>query len=603
MKHILTLFLLSGINFLTIAQEHNKPTDARLKGIDSLLNKVLKDQRVAGFSVAVVEGDQIIYNKGFGYRDVENKKPVTSNTLFAIGSSTKAFTAGLLGILQKEGKLSLDGNAVSYLPQLRFFNENMNNQITVRDLMTHRTGLSRYDLSWYIFNTSNRDSIINRVRYMEPSAGLREKWQYNNFMYLAQGMIAEKLTGKTWEQNIKERFFVPLEMKRSNTSIIEFQNDADASLPYKQEREGVKKMDYYNIDGMGPAGSINSNANDMANWLKLWISGGHYKGKEVLSPDYIAEAASSQMVISGGLPGIEQDVYMANYGLGWMTSSYRGHYKVEHGGNIDGFSAMVSFFPTDRLGIVVLTNQNASQVPTIVLNSIADKLFKLKPIDWNEKVVEANKKAKGTIDMIKKETDLKHILNTKPSHLLKEYTGIFANPGYGQIVVSLKNDSLLAKVGKHKVWLKHYHYDVFEWILINKDGKADTSESALKFNFTSNMDGKIESLSALVEPKMKPAVFTLIPKVVNLDAKKLEQYVGDYLLGNVQVKVYIKEKVLYVYVQGQPDYETVALGDHTFKLKALEGFNAKFEVKGNGKADAIFFIQPNGTFKAIRESK
>ncbi|WP_449438401.1 serine hydrolase domain-containing protein [Pedobacter steynii] len=241
MKRTLTLLLLSSINFLAIAQENNKPADARLQGIDTLLNKVLKDQNIAGFSVAVVDGDKVIYSKGFGYRDVENKKPVTPNTLFAIGSSSKAFTSALLGILQKEGKLSLDGNAVSYLPQLRFFNDNMNNQITVRDMMTHRTGLSRYDASWYIFNTSNRDSIINRVRYMEPNAGLREKWQYNNYMFLAQGMIAEKLTGKTWEQNIKERFFLPLDMKRSNTSITEFQKDPDASLPYQLDGDVIKK--------------------------------------------------------------------------------------------------------------------------------------------------------------------------------------------------------------------------------------------------------------------------------------------------------------------------------------------------------------------------
>nr|WP_068886630.1 serine hydrolase [Pedobacter panaciterrae] len=603
MKHILILFLLSGINFLAIAQDNNKPADSRLEGIDSLLNKVLKDQKIAGFSVAVVDGDKVIYSKGFGYRDVENKKPVTPNTLFAIGSSTKAFTSALLGILQKEGKLSLDGNAVSYLPQLRFFNDNMNNQITVRDMMTHRTGLSRYDFSWYIFNTSNRDSIIGRVRYMEPNAGLREKWQYNNYMFLAQGMIAEKLTGKTWEQNIKEKFFLPLEMKRSTTSMAEFQKDADASLPYQLEGDGIKKMDYYNIDGMGPAGSINSSANDIANWIKTWISGGYYNGKQILSSDYIAEAASSQMVMSGGLPGSEPDIYMSSYGLGWMISSYRGHYKVEHGGNIDGFSASVSFFPTDKLGVVVLTNQNVSAVPSIVLNSIADRLFKLKPIDWNNKTVEANRIAREKNAGIKKEADLKQVLNTKPSHSLKEYTGVFDNPGYGLLDISAKNDSLFVKAGKYRVWLKHYHYDVFEWRGINKDGKPDTSASNIKFNFLTSNDGKIESLSASFENGMKPTVFTLKPKVVNVDLKTLERYVGVYMLGTMEVKISLRDKVLYVFVPGQQDYETVALGEHNFNLKALNGYSVRFEIKGNEKAESVLFIQPNGTFKAIRQNK
>ncbi|TKC62345.1 serine hydrolase [Pedobacter hiemivivus] len=602
MKYILTLFLLSCISLETIAQEQIKSTDTRLAGIDSLLNKVLKDQQIAGFSVAVVDGDSVIYSKGFGYRDLENKKPVTSNTLFAIGSSSKAFTAALLGMLQKEGKLSLDGNAVSYLPQLRFFNENMNNQITIRDMMTHRTGLSRYDLSWYLFNTSSRDSMIRRVQYMEPNVGLREKWQYNNFMYLAQGMIAEKLTGKTWEQNIKDRFFVPLEMKRSNTSIVEFQNDSIASLPYKLEDNQIKKMDYYDISGMGPAGAINSSADDMANWIKLWIAKGNYKGKEILSPAYITEAASSQMVIGSGLPTTEKDIYMANYGLGWIISSYRGHYKVEHGGNIDGFSASVSFFPTDKLGVVVLTNQNTSQVPTIVLNSIVDKLFKLKPIDWNGKVIKAKLKAKE-INTTKKETDLMQVLNTKPSHPLTEYTGVFTNPAYGLVDISLKNDSLLAKVGKRNVWLKHYHYDTFDWKLIDKYGKTDTSENSLKLNFSTNVDGKIENLSASIEPGMKPAIFSLKPKVVYLDAKTLEQYVGDYTLVTTQVKVSVREKVLYVYLPGQPEYETIALGNHNFDLKTMKGFSVRFELNAEGKAEAIYFIQPNGTFKATRKNE
>lgn len=603
MKYIFTLCLLAATNFLSLAQETNKPTDARLAGIDTLLNKILKDQNVAGFSVAVIDGDQVIYSKGFGYRDVKNKKPVTTNTLFAIGSSTKAFTAALLGTLQKEGKLSLDGNAISYLPQLRFINDQMNNQITIRDLMTHRTGISRYDMSWYIFNTSNRDSMINRVRYMEPSAGLREKWQYNNFMYLAQGMIAEKLTGKTWEQNIKERFFLPLGMKRSTTSLAEFKKDADASLPYRKDGKGIKEMDYYDLNGMGPAGSINSSANDMANWLKLWISGGSYKDKETLSPEYIAEAVSSQMVMNGGLPETEKDIYTNNYGLGWMISSYRGHYKVEHGGNIDGFSASVSFFPTDKLGVVVLTNQNGSEVPEIVMNSITDRLFQLKTIDWNDKALKATEEKAEKEKIMKKSAHVKRMANTKPSHPLKDFAGVFANPGYGQIDISIKNDSLFATMGKYNIWLKHYHYDVFDVKDVSKDGKPDTSASNLKVNFSTGIDGKIANLSGTFEPGMKPTVFTVSPKLVNLELKTLEQYVGTYMMGKAMTSVSVREKILYVYVPGQPEYEMIALGDHTFKIKALDGFSVKFDVKDNKKAESVLFIQPNGSFKAIREGK
>ncbi|WP_316751937.1 serine hydrolase [Pedobacter gandavensis] len=603
MKYLFTLCLLAATQFTSFAQDSNKPTDARLAGIDTLLNRILKDQHVAGFSVAIIDGDQVIYSKGFGYRDVKNKKPVTTNTLFAVGSTTKAFTAGVLGMLEKEGKLSLDGNAVSYLPQLRFINDQMNNQITVRDLMTHRTGISRYDMSWFIFNTSNRDSLIKRVRYMQPSAGVREKWQYNNFMYLAQGMIAEKLTGKTWEQNIKERFFLPLEMSHSTTSLAEFQKDPDASLPYTYDGKEIKAVDYYDIDGMGPAGSINSSANDMANWVKLWISKGSYKGKEILPPAYITAASSSQMVMNDGLPDTENDIYTDNYGLGWMISSYRGHYKVEHGGNIDGFSASVSFFPTDKLGVVILTNQSGSEVPGIVLNSISDRLFQLKPIDWNARIVKKNETNAAKAKQLKKAADLKLIPNTKPSHLLKDYAAVFSNPGYGEINISLKNDTLFAKMGKYNTWLKHNHYDVFEVKDVNKDGSADTAASSLKFNFSTDMDGKIAGLSGTFERDIQPIVFTMSPKLINLDIKTLEQYTGEYMMGKVPVKVSLREKILYVFVPGQSDYETLALGDHTFRIKTLDGFSLKFEVKDKNKAESMTFIQPNGSFKAIRKAK
>ncbi|WP_316804359.1 serine hydrolase [Pedobacter nototheniae] len=598
MKSPLSALLLCLIALSSLAQ--SKKTTDPLKGIDTLFNRILKDQQMAGFAVAIVKGDQVIYSKGFGYRDLENKKPVTPNTLFAIGSSTKAFTSSLIGLLQKERKLSFDGNAVSYLPQLRFYNDNMNNQITVRDLMCHRTGLSRYDLSWFVFNTSNRDSIIQRVRYMEPTAGVREKWQYNNFMFLAQGMIVEKMSGKTWEQNIKEKFFDPLEMNRSNTNVFEMEKDADASLPYTVNDQGaIEKTDYYNIDGMGPAGSINSSVNDMAHWLKVWINDGKYNGKEILPVSYIVEAASSQMVINGGLPGEDKDIFLSNYGFGWMINSYRGHYMVEHGGNINGFSASVSFFPTDKLGIVILTNQNTSKVPEVLYSSIADRMLGLKNTDWNGRLNKSKALVKERKKVADKKEESDHVLNTKPSHPLKNYDGAFENLAYGTIDVAFKNDSLFATMGKERLLLRHYHYDVFNISGIDKDGKIDTAVSNLRFNFISGPDGKIESISIPLEAGMKPMIFASKQKVVSLDEKALDKYIGDYDNGT---KVYLKGKTLFVYVVGQPEYETVSVGNDTFNLRDLKGYSLKFEVKdGDAKALSISFIQPNGTFKMMRK--
>lgn len=600
MKHTLCAFLFAVMTTAGFAQQNKIKTDKRLITLDTLLSGVLKGQQVAGFAVAIVDGDQVIYSKGFGYRDAGKKKPVTPNTLFAIGSSSKAFTAALLGKMEKEGKLSLDGKATSYLPQLRFYNNTMNNEISVRDMMTHRTGLSRYDFSWYVFNSANRDSLIRKVRYMEPDAGIREKWQYNNFMYLAQGMIAEKLSGKTWEQNIKEQFFIPLEMKRSNTSISGLMKDEDASLPYGSDgNDQLKQLEYYDISGMGPAGSINSCANDMANWLKMWIAKGQYNKKEILPAAYVEQASSAQMVMGGGLPAEYKDIYSSSYGLGWMISSYRGHYMVEHGGNIDGFSASVAFLPTDRLGIVVLTNQNGSAAPGVIVKSIMDRMLKLKPIDWNGKTV----KQIAELKKIKPKTLDNRVPGTKPSHTLESYAGSISNPAYGTLNITFKNDSLFAQFGKDKVWLKHYHYDIFEVKGIEKDGKVDSSDTHIKLSFNTGIDGKLASVQISAEPAMKATLFTYIPKAASLTLNELDKYTGTYLLnGKMEIKVYLKAQTLYVFVPGQPEYETVAMGDHNFKLKVLDGFSVKFEMKPQqDKANSVFFIQPNGTFNAERK--
>lgn len=257
MKKLPLLILLFLTLTLTFGQK--KVSNDPYAGLDTELNKLLETWHVAGFAVAVVEKDKIVYSKGFGYRDYENKVPVTTNTLFAIGSSSKAFTSGLLGILKEEGKLNFEDSPIKHIPELRFKNAEMNDLITIRDIMTHRTGLPRHDISWYLFSTNSRDSLMQRIAYQEPFAKVREKWYYNNFMFLTQGVIAERITGKSWEENIDTHFFQPLEMKTSSTIINGLKTGTDASFGYQVKNDSIiKKMEYYDIAAMGPAGSINS---------------------------------------------------------------------------------------------------------------------------------------------------------------------------------------------------------------------------------------------------------------------------------------------------------------------------------------------------------
>ena len=602
MKRLIPLSFILLFSVFATAQRSKIQPDKRFSGLDTALEKLLKDWNVAGFAVAVVEKNKIVYSKGFGYRDYAAKKPVTPNTLFAIGSCTKAFTSSLLGMLEKDGKLSLDKKATEYLPALHFFNNDMNEKITLRDMMTHRTGLPRHDYSWYLFPAASRDSLLQRIKYLEPNTGIRERWQYNNFMFLTQGMITEKITGKSWEENIKEKIFMPLGMSRSNLSIKNMERDDDVSLGYTLKKDSsIKKLDYFNIDGMGPAGSINSSVTEMANWVITWINNGKFNGKEIIPESYTREAISAQMAVGGALPEKESpDIYFSNYGLAWFLSSYRGHYRVEHGGNIDGFSASTSFFPSDSIGIIVLANQNGSAIPSVARNLIADRMLKLQYRNWSNELKLAAAKATLRAKEAEKNKTSNRVAGTKPSHPLKDYEGVFNNPGYGNLEIYQRNDSLFARTNKDSLWLRHYHYDVFEIKGFDKEEGLDTSSGGTVLNFATRGDGKIGSLNLTLEPSVKPIEFVYKPIAKFISKEKLQKYVGEYELGGMTTKVYLKGETLFVFVPGQPEYETIALGGHTFKLKVLEGYSVKFDVTDD-KVTGMSFIQPNGTFIAKRK--
>lgn len=598
-KILITLFTIISISSVFAQQ------DKRLKGIEKDLNAILEATKAPGFAVAVVQGKKIIYAKGFGYQDYEEKVPVDTNTLFAIGSSTKAFTCAILGQLRQDDKLSFEDSPTKYIPELEFYNDEMNDNITIKDLMSHRTGLPRHDYSWYLFPTNDKDSLIQRIQYQEPIAGVREQWYYNNFMFLAQGVIAERITGKSWEDNIKERFFKPLGMTRSNVSIDELEKSTNAAFGYelKGDDEKISKMDYYHIAGMSPAGSINSSVNEMSNWLITWINSGKFKGEEIIPSNYISEAISSQMVIGANLPADEfPDMHISNYGYGWMLSSYKGHYRVEHGGNIDGFSANVALYPSDSIGVIVLTNQNGSPVPGFVRNTVADRLLNVNKTDWAKVFTDRKAKAKKQEAESKVESSNK-IANTKPSHILQDYTGKYANPAYGEFNIINKNDSLFANFKLTKWYLMHTHYDVFEPFEVTEAGVDSTDTGPLRLNFSTNDAGEISSVNMKIEGALDhPIEFKHKPNIIDVDKSTLESYVGEYDMSGTVIKVYVKnESKLYLFVKGQPEYEMLATDKHKFSFKTLEGFKVEFVESDDISINELMLIQPNGTFKATRK--
>lgn len=595
MKNLITAILI-GCTGISFAQKLPK----QLKGLDKELEEVLNTWQAAGFSVAVVRKNDVLYSKGFGFRDLEKKSPVDANTAFAIGSTTKAFTASVLGVLRNENKISFNDKPSDYIPGFNFFNDEMNSQITIKDIMCHQTGLPRHDIAWYLFPSYSKDSLLSRVEFHEPTYGVREQWQYNNFMYLAQGVIAEKITEKSWEENVQSLFLNPLGMKNTSLDISGLQNGANASKGYSLTDEKIELMDYYDIAGMSPAGSINSSANDMAQWLKVWINNGKYNGEEIIPASFISEAISSQSIVNGGLPGTEKsDLHMSNYGYGWMTSSYKGHYRAEHGGNIDGFTATVAIYPSDSLGIVVLANQNGSSMPAVVRNIIADRMLGTERTDWSADLIKPYLESlEANEEDIESESTQK--IGTKPSHDLEDYTGNYSNTGYGSMNISYENDTLFVQLPKEKYWLSHYHYDVFTPIEL---GEEPTDETPfLLMNFATSDIGDIASVGMMLQAGLSPIVFKNTPAEINIEASSLEKFVGEYTLGGATVKVYTKGgDILYLFVPGQPEYELYATGENSFALKIIEGYNLEFNDGEDGNVKELVFIQPNGTFKAQRK--
>jgi len=588
---LFVVLLVSGLN----AQP---PTDKRLAGLDTFVAKVLKDWHAAGVTIAVVEKGKVVYTGGFGYRDMDKKLPVTENTQFAIGSCTKAFTAALIGMLVKDGKLDLDKPVRDYLPELKFQNEYTNNHVTLRDMMCHRTGLPRHDLSWYA-SWASRSEFLKRIQYFEPSAELRQKWQYNNFMFMAQGVVIEKITGKSWEENMKEKILIPLGMNNTNLSTTDLEKSADRSLAFVTKDASIKAIPYRNIDAIGPAGSINSSAKDMAKWLITWINDGKFNSKEIIPSFYRNEAITIQMAIGGGTPGTENpDVHVSGYGLGWMISSYRGHYRVEHGGGIDGFITTTGFFPSDSIGIFVSSNQGG--VSTSIRNFIADRMLKLTYRNWSKSQLDAIAKAKEAAKSVQKNDSLGHKFNTRPSHDLKNYTGTYSNPGYGSIDIILKDTGLVSKFNDIDIRLDHYHYDQFNAVIL--DPSLEGVEP-IRFNFMVDVNGEISKLSAQLEEGVKNIEFTKEAKTIEVNKSDLKKYEGEYELAPGKVaKFYVKgEKTLYAFIEGQPEYELLPVKKDEFNLKVLTGYSVKFETTDKGEVTAVNFIQPNGTFKAKKK--
>ena len=593
MKNLIKFFLIifALLFFVNTYGQNNEPV-TNLNGLEPYIENAMKEWSVQGCAVAIVKNGKVIFSKGFGFRDVKNQLPVTPNTLFAIGSCTKAFTAASVCLLVDEGKIEFNKPVINYIPTFKLFDEYVTNHIIVKDILCHRSGLPRHDLAWYGADELSRKKIIENLRYLEPSFGFREVWQYQNGMFALAGYLVEQVSGEKWENIVAKKIFEPLDMKSSNFSVLESQKSLDFSKPYGERKDVVKELPFRNIEAMGPAGSINSNVNDMANWMIMQINGGKFNGKEIITEGTLRQTQTPQMVIQSAM---SDEVFYSSYGMGWMITSYRGHLRVEHGGNIDGFSASVCLMPRDSVGVVVLTNMDRTSLPSIIRNYAVDKILELSEIDWNKKLGDDRKKMKEASKELKDKKDPNRVEGTSPSHPLKSYIGKFEHPAYGTVDISLKNDDELnLKFHTFNLDLSHYHYDIFE--------TAESEEyPKIKLTFVTNTKGEIDKVTIPLQDGVKDIEFKKVVETKVLEKASMEKYTGDYDIMGTVIKVGLRGgNTLVMTVPGQPDYELIPIGNNEFNLKNLIGYSVKFTEDG-GKITEVIFNQPNGVFTAKRK--
>ncbi len=574
--------------FTPLSAKKKTPEDY-LKGLDKFITERMEEWKVPGLAISVIQDDRLVYSKGFGFRDVEQNLPVTPQTLFAIGSCTKAFTAVTMGILVDEGQLEWDRPLKEYLPTFKLKDSFATERMTPLDLVCHRSGLPRHDAMWYNSSASRKD-LFDRLQYLEPSEDFRTTYQYQNLMFMTAGYLVGQIAGTSWERFVRNRIFMPLGMTNSNFSVNDSQKAPDFAFPYREKDDKIIKIPFRNIDTVGPAGSINSSVTDMANWILLNLNKGKIGDQQVISESSLKEIHSPQMISSKSYRYDES--FYSMYGMGWGITSYRGHLRLSHGGGIDGFTAQVVLMPRDNIGMVILTNRGGTALPPIISNNVADRLLGLNEVNWNSRVKKQVEEGREQAEKAKKEKDKDRKLNTVPSHPLEDYAGDYEHPGYGVISFMIKNDQMTAEYNSIPFTASHYHYDVFEI-------KNEMMDEAFKVSFFTDLKGNIRSLSIQLEDAVEPSVFTKMPEKAMMEKSFLEKFTGEYMLGEEKSTVFLKgDKTLYLFVPGQPEYELVPYKGTTFNFKALSGFSIEFIMDESGKVTEAKVTQPNGVFTA-----
>lgn len=464
MKFTKNIFLFLLIALFAAAVSGQNVLPAQLEEIDSYAQKVMKDWNQPGMAIAVVKGDKVVFQKGYGVREIGKAEKVDGDTLFAIASNSKAFLAASLAILVDEGKIKWEDKVSTYLPDLKLYDPWVTGELTIRDLLTHRNGLATFsgDLLWYE-TTYSADEILRRVRYLKPVSGFRTQFGYQNVMFVAGGQVVEKVSGKPWTVFVKERILSPLGMGRTTTSIKDLPENA--AFPHNESGGSLRVLHRGNVDGGAAAAGLNSSVADLSKWVRFQLGRGTFDGKKILSSTRIWEMWQPYMMTNPSEAAARNNPtrHFSGVGMGWFTYDYYGRKIMNHSGGLDGMLSYTVLIPEEDLGFVVLTN---SEFPVfgIMMNKMTDIFVGAKPRDYNGEALERNERSKADHTAEIKKIESARKPGTAPSLPLSGYAGKYADDYYGSLTIAEENGRLVFKMDASPnltADLEHWHFDTF----------------------------------------------------------------------------------------------------------------------------------------------
>jgi CubicO group peptidase (beta-lactamase class C family) len=440
--------------------------------LDAYVARAMHTFDVPGMAVAIVKDGQTVLLKGYGVRKMGEITPVDQDTLFGIGSNTKAFTAAALATLVDEGKISWDDPVYERLKGFEMYDPYVSKEMRIRDLLCHRSGLGlgEGDLMFWPHTTFSRDDVVYRLRYLKPKTSFRTTYAYSNVMFVTAGQVVAEVSGKSWDEYLREKIFLPLGMKNTNTTSAAYKPGANWATPHSKIDGKLQPIALENLDNAGPAGAINSSVADMSKWVLLQLNRGKIPGTDtrIFSEKVSQDMWAQQMIVPvrQAPPELQKlQAHFAGYGMGWALRDYKGRKLVSHSGGVAGYVTRVMLVPEENLGVVILTNAEEDVAFESVLYHILDSYLGGPTEDYIAGFQAVEDKQRKEADETMSRAAQGRAAESKPSLPLEKYAGDYSDPWYGQVTIRSENGRLVLNFERtvHGLAdLQHWQYDTFK---------------------------------------------------------------------------------------------------------------------------------------------